>query len=209
MSRSWGRPFGLRAADTKNGLPHDLAVGPTTLLISVRKSRMVGTMCQAYRRLGARSGWRFALAATIAVVQSAGAVAAEGGSADVWPPLRLGVWESVTTRVLPSGRKETWKSVRKVCTHPRSMFIGYSGLKQVGKGGCAFESTKLSDNTYRLHIRCDVKGGGEAEGILTMQSEDSFELKMTTKEGKQSIPSTKTGHRVGDCPTQGSGGRDE
>ena len=89
------------------------------------------------------------------------------------------------------------------------MFIGYSGLKQVGRGGCAFESTKLSDSTYRLHIRCDVKGGVEEEGILTVKSEDAFELQMTTKEGKRSISSTKTGHRVGDCPTQGSEAHDE
>ena len=170
---------------------------------------MVGSVCQANRRVSARGGWPFALAATIAAFLSAGASEAESGSADEWPALRLGVWENVTTRVLPSGKKETWKSVRKVCNHPRSMFIGYSGLKQVGRGGCAFESTKLSDSTYRLHICCDVKGGGEEEGILTVKSEDAFELQMTTKEGKRSISSTKTGHRVGDCPTQGSEAHDE
>jgi hypothetical protein len=118
---------------------------------------------------------------------------------DEWPAFHLGIWESVSKRKLPSGKIETWTSRRKVCNHPRSMFFGYWGLKQVRVGGCAFESKKLSDNTYRLRTRCDVKGGGESEGILTVRSEDAYELTITTKEGKRVTQGSKTGHRVGDC----------
>jgi hypothetical protein len=118
---------------------------------------------------------------------------------DEWPALRLGIWASVSKRTLPSGKTETWASRRKVCNHPRSMFFGYWGLKQVRVGGCAFESKKLSDYTYRLRTRCDVKGGGESEGILTVRSEDAYELTITTKEGKRVTQGSKIGHRVGDC----------
>jgi len=79
------------------------------------------------------------------------------------------------------------------------MFFGYWGLKQVRVGGCVFESKKLSDYTYRLRTRCDVKGGGESEGILTVRSEDAYELTITTTEGKRVTHGSKTGHRVGDC----------
>ena len=118
---------------------------------------------------------------------------------DEWPALRLGVWEIVSKRALPSGKTETLKYRRKICNHPRSMFFGYWGFKQVGIGGCAFESKKLSNDSYRLRTRCDVKGGGTSEGILTVKSEDSYELTMTTKEGKRVTQGSKTGHRVGDC----------
>lgn len=130
--------------------------------------------------------------------------------ANEWPPLRLGIWESVSERTLPSGKTETWKARLPVCHHPRSMFWGYWGLKKVGIGGCAWESKKLSDSTYRLRTRCDVKGGGESEGVLTMKSEDVYELTITTKEGKRVTQGRRTGHRVGDCERKkGSEGHDE
>lgn len=90
------------------------------------------------------------------------------------------------------------------------MFWGYWGLKEVGVGGCEWESKKLSNNTYRLRTRCDVKGGGESEGILTVKSEDAYELTITTKEGKRVTQGSRTGHRVGDCKRKkGSEGLDE
>jgi hypothetical protein len=61
-----------------------------------------------------------------------------------------------------------------------------------------------------LRTRCDVKGGGESEGLLTVKSEDSYELTMTTKEGKRITHGTETGHRVGDCArSKASEDRDE
>jgi len=127
-----------------------------------------------------------------------------------WPPLRLGVWEQKTVRILPSGKTEAGTLRRSVCHHPRAMFWAYWGLKEVGIGGCAWESKKVSGATYRLRTRCDVKGGGESEGLLTVKSEDSYELTMTTKEGKRITHGTETGHRVGDCArAKASEDRDE
>ena len=130
--------------------------------------------------------------------------------ANEWPALRLGIWESVSKRTLPSGKTKTWKGRLPVCHQPRSLFWGYWGLKEVGIGGCAWESKKLSDNTYRLRTRCDVKGGGESEGVLTVKSEDAYELTITTKEGKQITHGSEIGHRVGDCERKkASEGHDE
>ena len=130
--------------------------------------------------------------------------------ANEWPALRLGIWESVSRRVLPSGKTKTWKARLPVCHHARSIFWGYWGLKQVGIGGCAWESKKLSDSTYRLRTRCDVKGGGNSEGLLTVTSQDAYELTITTKEGKQVTRGSATGHRVGDCERKkGAEGHDE
>jgi len=90
------------------------------------------------------------------------------------------------------------------------MFWGYWGLKEVGIDGCAWESKKLSDSTYRLRTRCDVKGGGESEGILTVTSQDAYELTITTKEGKRVTHGSARGHRVDDCErTKGAEGHDE
>ncbi len=116
-----------------------------------------------------------------------------------WPPLRLGVWEQKTVRTLPSGKTEAGTLRRSVCHHPRSMFWAYWGVKEVGIGGCSWQSKKLSDTTYQLRTRCDVEGGGESEGLLTVKSEDAYELMMTTKEERRTIRGTETGHRVGDC----------
>jgi hypothetical protein len=113
-------------------------------------------------------------------------------------------------RILPSGKTEAGTLRRSVCHHPRSMFWAYWGLKEVGIGGCAWESKKVSGTMYRLRTRCDVKGGGESEGLLTVKSEDSYELTMTTKEGKGITRGTETGHRIGDCArSKASEDRDE
>jgi hypothetical protein len=79
------------------------------------------------------------------------------------------------------------------------MFWGYWGTREVGIGGCSFDSRKISQDTYRIVTKCDVRGGGESESILTMKSADEFELTVTTKEGGKVFRGQETGHRVGEC----------
>ena len=119
--------------------------------------------------------------------------------ASEWPPLRLGVWERVSKKTLPSGKPKTWTQSRPVCHDTRVMFWGYWGAKEVGIGGCSFQSRKMSQNTYRIVAKCDVRGGGESETLLTMKSMDEFESKVTTKEGGKVMQGWETGRRIGDC----------
>jgi hypothetical protein len=116
-----------------------------------------------------------------------------------WPPLRLGVWERSSTKTLPSGKTKTWTHRRAICHDTRTMFWGYWGTREVGIGGCAFDSRKISQDTYRIVTKCDVRGGGEGEAILTMKSADAFELTVTTKEGGKVIRGQEAGRRVGEC----------
>ncbi len=79
------------------------------------------------------------------------------------------------------------------------MFWGYGGAKEVGMGGCSFQSKKVSEDTYRIVAKCDVRGGGESETLVTIKSAEEFEAKVTTREGHKVIRSLESGRRVADC----------
>jgi hypothetical protein len=119
------------------------------------------------------------------------------GDASEWPPLRPGVWEQASTNLRRSRR--TLKYARPVCHDTRVMFWRYSGAKEVGIGGCAFQSKRLSADTYRIVARCDVRGGGESETLVTVKSADEFAAQVTTQEGGELSHSTMSGRRIGDC----------
>ena len=67
-----------------------------------------------------------------------------------WPPLRLGVWETTSEVTPPSGKVKRGKGSMNVCHHPKSMFFGYWGIKEVGRGGCQWHSVKVSESVYSI-----------------------------------------------------------
>jgi hypothetical protein len=118
-----------------------------------------------------------------------------------FPPVRGGLWELQAVRVLPSGKSQKWTMQTRYCQDAGLMFQGYWGLGILDKAGCRFESTKLSDNRYRITSECMVRRAGKAtsEGTVTLSGDDAFELEMDVQEGKRRYHATERGRRLGDC----------
>jgi len=123
-----------------------------------------------------------------------------------WPPIRLGTWDTTSERVLPSGKVQRWMGQTKVCRHPRSLFFGYWGVKEVQRGGCSWRSTMISENRFNISATCDVRGGGKTESTLILENENQFSMEVTIKEGRRSYRGSESGRRVGDCPPETEAG---
>lgn len=123
-----------------------------------------------------------------------------------FPPIRSGLWEMHAVRVLPSGKSQKWTMQTRYCQDASLAFQGYWGLGILNKAGCRFESSKLSDNRYRVTSECMVRRAGKAtsEGTVTLTGDDAFELEMDVQEGKRHYHATERGRRLGDCsPSDG------
>lgn len=124
-----------------------------------------------------------------------------------WPPIKLGVWNIETTRVLPNGKTKHAGGSGPVCSDSSYIFIGYWGGGKVEIEGCRYIATKAADDRFKIVTECFVRGlaapsHGEVE--VTMHGPEAFEMTGTTKEGKKTYRVTQVGRRLSDCPVDPS-----
>ena len=121
-----------------------------------------------------------------------------------WPPIKPGIWNIETTRVLPNGKTKHAGGSAPICGggDTSGLFIGYWGGGIVEIAGCRHIATKLADDKFKIVNECIVRGlatpsHGEME--VTMHP-DAFEVHGTVKEGKKIYRVTRVGRRLSDCP---------
>lgn len=128
--------------------------------------------------------------------------APDASAAQQWPALRAGVWETESTRTLPSGKTQAWKDVISECHDPAEMVRGYWGLGIVEAAGCQYEAARTAPDEFRVTSECMVRHAGVARSVATVKTKDNDAFEMTVKvvEGRKVYRATHVGHRRSDCP---------
>lgn len=124
-----------------------------------------------------------------------------GESTGEWPVLETGTWQLESTRILPGGRTQHWNETVSQCSDARALLAGYWGLGIVERAGCRQFSAKSNPTRFKIVSECMVRHIGKAtsEAIVTVKSQDDFEVDVRVTEGKKKYRASQSGHRLSAC----------
>lgn len=160
------------------------------------------------------SRWRARTAATAAAVLYVLCFAVDPslGAHDVslageWPPLRNGVWALESTRVLPTGTEHQWRAKQTACHSAADLFMTYWGLGKLEQAGCRYYARKLSPTEYEVNSECMVRHHGriDSRALIKLLNQDSYEEKVTLREGSNTYSARQIGRRVAECEPSPAG----
>ena len=124
-----------------------------------------------------------------------------------WPPVRSGIWTLESTRILPSGKERRWSATQQACHASADLFMTYWGLGRLKEAGCRYYARKLSSNKYEIDSECMVGRYGkvESKAIIDVPNDDTFQQRVTVKEGPNTYSAQQTGKRLADCTSSDRG----
>jgi hypothetical protein len=127
---------------------------------------------------------------------------AEERSPQEWPQLKPGIWEIEANWARRDGRPGHWKANSSQCHEPADLFQGYWGEGIIERGGCRSQSTKLSENEFKVTTECMVRRVGVAtsEAVVKVSDDSSFVMEIRHREGKHVSKISHAGRWLSSCP---------
>ena len=141
------------------------------------------------------------LAVLLPVIVSSRGVARDGLDKRHWPALQPGVWETESTRKLPSGKVQRWKESISQCHDATELLRGYWGLGIVEEAGCRYTASQAIGDQFKITGECPVRhvGVAKTDAIVTTDGPDVFEMHVRVVEGKRVYEASQVGHRRSAC----------
>lgn len=131
----------------------------------------------------------------------------EEPSPQEWPQVKPGIWEIEANWTRRNGRPGHWKEKTSQCHQPVDMFQGYWGEGIVERGGCRSQSTKVSENEFKVTTECMVRhiGVATSEAVVTLTGDANFVMEVRHREGKRISKISHAGRWLSSCPTASQG----
>ena len=107
------------------------------------------------------------LTVLLAVLISSKGVARDGLDNQQWPTLQPGVWETESTRKLPSGKVQRWKERVSECHDATELLRGYWGLRIVEEAGCRYTASQATGDRSKSRRSARF---GTSEWLKVMRS---------------------------------------
>jgi hypothetical protein len=121
-----------------------------------------------------------------------------------WPQVKPGIWEIEEQSLGSNGKSKQWTGKMSQCHDPIGLFQGYWGKGIVERGGCRFQSTKVSDAKFKVTTECMVRHVGVAtsEAVVTLKGDRAFVMKVSHREGRRTTTIDQTARWRSACVSE-------
>ena len=113
------------------------------------------------------------------------------------PAFRQGLWEFTRT-VEMQGAQKPMTLTNKKCTDPSVDMKNMHAM--LAKQGCKVSPATTRGNQYTFSSECNVKGTAmSSQSVITVESDSSYKVNVTSKDGGKSTKELLVAKRVGNC----------